>query len=52
VNCDGRVSAGDLPALLALLATGDAGPCASADVNGDQTVDREDLPALIGELFR
>jgi len=50
VNCDGRVSAADLPALLPLTVTGAEGTCGTGDVNGDGTVNRDDIGSLIEKI--
>lgn len=51
VNCDGRVSAADLPALLPLVASGDLGACGLGDVNRDGHVDQLDVAALIERVM-
>ena len=50
VNCDGVVSAADVFALVLLLGPGMPEAC-SQDVNGDHTLDEEDLLAVIEALF-
>ena len=45
-NCDGQVTAADLPSLLILLSDG-AAPVCGADANGDGVIDDEDVGALI-----
>ena len=50
-NCDGLITAADLPQLLALLPLNDAGPCGAADANGDGTVDEADVTFTIAALF-
>jgi len=51
VNCDRRVSAADVPALLLLLPSGAPGACGSADVNHDNHVDAEDIQPLVDTIF-
>lgn len=48
-NCDGRISAADLPALV--IALSDGAPMCGADANLDGTVDDDDLDALVALLF-
>lgn len=50
VNCDGVVSAADLPALVQLLPSGEPGPC-GGDLTGSDVVDAADLAAMIEEMF-
>ncbi|GIW41550.1 MAG: hypothetical protein KatS3mg076_2127 [Candidatus Binatia bacterium] len=51
-NCDGRVSAADLPALFVLGALGDEPSCLSGDTNFDGGLDGHDVPRLVVQLFR
>lgn len=51
VNCDGRVSAADVTALVELLPAGYSGTCGRGDVNEDGWVYADDLAALIGLIF-
>jgi hypothetical protein len=50
VNCDGRVNAADVTALLLQFASDGTTRC-GADVNGDGRVNGADLDALPGQLF-
>jgi hypothetical protein len=50
-NCDGRLSAADVVALLLLIPAADPGPCGGGDVDRDEAVDANDLAALIDLLF-
>lgn len=50
-NCDGEVTAADVPFLLTLIETGDPAPCGGADADGNGTVDENDLSAMIDALF-
>lgn len=51
-NCDGSVTAADLPALLPLLASpGMPLSCSGADANGDGTLDANDVDATIDAMF-
>lgn len=49
-NCDARVSAADVPALLMLVATGDDSQC-GADVDANGVLDAADVDALPSRLF-
>jgi len=51
VNCDGRLTAADLPALLPLIVSGDLGACGLGDVNQDGHVDQADVDALIERIM-
>lgn len=51
VNCDGRITAADLPALVALMPRTSVPACASADTDGDGTVDRNDFGPLVRAIF-
>jgi hypothetical protein len=50
-NCDGVLTAADLPAVVQVIGTGVRVPCGRDDANGDGTVDRSDVDALIGLIF-
>ena len=50
-NCDMRVSAPDVTAVVKLLPAGVPGGCNGADVNGDGAVDVRDLPVVVAALF-
>ena len=50
-NCDDRVSAADVPALLEVLVSGERAPCGRDDASGDGRVSGDDVPALIRALF-
>jgi hypothetical protein len=50
-NCDERLSAADLPAIVALLPSGGLGPCGLADANEDETLDAADLALVTAHLF-
>ena len=50
-NCDGRVGAADLVALVELIARAESGACGGADSNGDGRVDAEDIDATIELIF-
>jgi hypothetical protein len=51
VNCDGRISAADLPELTRLIPDGDVGHCFAGDVDQNGVVDDLDLPALVNAIF-
>ena len=51
VNCDGAVGAADLTALIVVLSTDTPGPCGTGDVDGNGSLDADDLRTLIGLLF-
>ena len=51
VNCDGGVTAADLPALAQSVAGGDGSACFADDLNGDGTVDEDDVDALVDVVF-
>lgn len=50
-NCDGRVTAADLPALLASIGPLSAGLCPLVDVNGDHVVDEADIAETLAAQF-
>jgi len=50
-NCDTRLSAADVAAILALLPTGTAGECGLADADCNGNVEASDLDALSAALF-
>jgi hypothetical protein len=50
-NCDGRVSAADMPTLIRNVITDERAACGLDDVNGDTRVDSVDIPAFIDALF-
>ena len=50
-NCDSTVSVADVPALVSLIASGEASPCGTGDVNGDSVFDESDIEALLAILF-
>ena len=50
-NCDGRVTAADLPGLLLAIGLGTGASCASADANGDGHINAGDIPATIAAIF-
>lgn len=50
-NCDTRVSAADVTAVVKLLPAAVPGACNGADVNGDGVVDVRDLPVVVAALF-
>jgi hypothetical protein len=50
-NCDRRVTAADVTAVVKLLPTGAPGTCAGADVDGDGAVDAADVAAAVTALF-
>jgi hypothetical protein len=51
-NCDGRVSAADIPALLQLIASGDRASCQLDDANGDGSLDSADIVSTVGAIFK
>lgn len=51
-NCDGLVTAADLPALVELVTRDDPGPCGLADATLDGTVNGVDVEVAIAEIFR
>lgn len=51
MNCDGRVSAADVAALVPLLPAAEVGACERGDVDENGFVDEEDLDALVEILF-
>lgn len=50
-NCDGRLSAADLPAVVRLLPSGTTAGCALADADGDGVVDHNDVELIVASLF-
>ncbi len=50
-NCDGRLSAADMPTLIRNVITGERAACGLDDVNGDTRVDNSDIQLLIDALF-
>jgi hypothetical protein len=46
-NCDGQVTAADLPALVALVGQDLTGACRMADFDGNGTIDDDDFAATI-----
>ena len=50
-NCDGLVTAADLPQLLRLLSINDAGPCGAADTDRSGSIDEFDVFATIDVIF-
>ena len=51
-NCDGRLGAADLVALLELIPLAELGACGGADSNGDGRVDADDIDAMIELIFQ
>jgi hypothetical protein len=51
VNCDGRISAADLPELITLIQSNDSGECGLADANQSGIVDELDIPATVKLIF-
>jgi len=50
-NCDGRITAADMPALIRNIITGERAACGLDDVNGDKSVDVSDIDPLVGRIF-
>jgi hypothetical protein len=50
-NCDGQLSAADVPQLVRLVVDGEADACGRADANCDNAVNADDLPTLVASLF-
>src|SRR5258706_16389344 len=50
-NCDGEVTAADLPALIQRIPTNDFAHCPQADVTGDGVLDGADVSALVATAF-
>ena len=51
-NCDGRVTAADLPALIRSLASNPTDGCGAVDTNRDGVVSGEDLSDAVDALFK
>jgi hypothetical protein len=50
-NCDGRVTAADLPALAMLISADDRAPCRLDDASGDGVLNEDDISAVIEAIF-
>lgn len=50
-SCNGRVTAADITALVALIADDDRATCELDDANGDGTINAKDVPATIKAIF-
>jgi hypothetical protein len=50
-NCDERITAPDLTAVLEVIGTGVRAPCGGDDANGDGVVDEQDLTLIIAAIF-
>lgn len=50
-NCDARLSAADMTAVVQLLPSGATGTCSRADADGDGGVDTADLALVVAGLF-
>jgi hypothetical protein len=50
-NCDARVSAADVTAVVELLPRGVPGSCAGVDADGNGSVGAEDIPVVVAALF-
>jgi hypothetical protein len=50
-NCDDRLSAADVTALILVRATGERSPCGRDDLTGDGEVSSADVDALLDALF-
>lgn len=51
-NCDGRIDAADVTAVIALIPFIDSGDCGGADANDDDRVDAADIDATIRLLYQ
>lgn len=50
-NCDGRITAADIPALVQLIQSNDSGECDLADADQSGTIDALDIPATVRLIF-
>ena len=50
-NCDARVTAADVTAVVVLLPGGVPGACDGADANGNGGVTAVDIPVVVAALF-